>query len=234
MPETRYWPANQVAAQLEVSSSTLSRWAKEFASFLSETATHSAADSAHIRYTDEDINVLTTVKDLLAEGLAYQQVASHLEKGQQGEAEQEVKEEEKKGGDMYALVAHDASLSLAPAMTALSDTLRTVMNGQQAILSSQQANRDLMGVVIQDNFNLKEENVKLRDRMLRLEQELAELRRGEDGQHRIVEERLRQLEKRLEAREMEMRQPAPPEERLEELEEIENRTGCLASLLGIF
>ena len=113
------------------------------------------------------------------------------------------------------------------------DLALAVMNGQQAILSSQQANRDLMGVVIQDNFNLKEENVKLRDRMLRLEQELGELRRGEDGQHRIVEERLRQLEKRLEAREMEMRQPAPPEE-LEELEEIENRTGCLASLLGIF
>jgi len=229
MPETRYWPVNQVAAQLEVSLSTLRRWSKEFASFLSETATNPAAESEHIRYTDEDINVLTIVKDLLAEGLTYQQVAGHLEKGQPSEAEEEVKEE--KGGDTYALVAHDASTSLTPVMAVLSETLRTVMNGQQAILSSQQANRDLMGVVIQDNFNLKEENAKLRDRMLRLEQELAELKRGEDDQHRVMEERFRQLEKQLEAREVEMKQPASPEE---QSEEVENRRGCLATLLGIF
>ncbi len=228
MPEPRYWPANQVATQLEVSSSTLRRWCQEFASFLSETATNPASESEPTRYTDEDVNVLTTVKELLAEGFTYQQVASRLEKGQQSGAEEEGEEKEK-SGDRYALVAHDASPPLAPAMAVMSDALHTVMNGQQAILSSQQANRDLMGVVIQDNFNLKEENVKLRDRMLRLEQELAELKRGEEDQHRITEERLRQLEKQLEAEELEMRQPASPEE---ELEEGEDRRGCLG--LGIF
>jgi DNA-binding transcriptional MerR regulator len=231
MPETRYWPANQVASQLEVSSSTLSRWSKEFASFLSEMATNPADGSADIRYTDADINVLITIKDLLAEGLTYQQVSSHLEEGQQSQAEAEVQEEEQ-GGDIYALVAHDAvTAGLAPAMAVMRDTLRTVLNGQQAILSSQQANRDLMGVVIQDNFNLKEENVKLRDRMLRLEQELAELKRGEDDQHQIMEERLGQLEKQLEAREVEMGQAASPEK---QLEEVETHRGCLAGLLGIF
>ncbi len=227
MPETRYWPANQVAAQLEVSSSTLNRWTKEFASFLSEMVASPAAESADVRYTDEDMNMLTTIKDLLAEGFTYQQVASYLEQERQGGAEEAVKEEE--GGDMYALLARDAS-TIAPAMAVLRDALHTMMNDhKEVILSSQQANRDLMGVVIQDNFNLKEENAKLRDRMLRLEQELAELRRGEEGHYQVIAARLGQLEKQLETRE-ETRQAASPEE----LEELENRRGCLAGLLGIF
>ena len=78
------------------------------------------------------------------------------------------------------------------------------------LLHSQQASRDLLGVLLQDNFNLKEENARLRERMLRLEREISEVKRKEDERRGAVEERLLQLE----------------------LEQLENRRGCLGLLFG--
>ena len=205
--ENRFRLPNQVVARLDVSASTLRRWSKEFAPFLSQTAGYpelsSNGGASHRRYTDEDLETLIIIKGLLAEGYSYRQVAKRLEALRMGEATQ---------SDAYAVVATEGEkLGLAPAMSVLADTIHTVADGQQMLLHSQQASRDLLGVLLQDNFNLKEENARLRERMLRLEREISEIKRKEDERRGAVEERLLHLE----------------------LEELENRRGCLGQLFGV-
>ncbi len=204
--EARLRLPNQVVTRLGVSTSTLRRWSKEFAPFLSQTAGYPELSpdggASHRRYTDEDLETLIVIKGLLAEGYSYRQVAKRLEAMRVGEATQ---------GDTYAVVAAEGEkLGLAPAMSVLADTIHTVADGQQMLLHSQQASRDLLGVILQDNFNLKEENARLRERMLRLEREISEIKRKEDERRGAVEERLLQLE----------------------LEQLENRKGCLGLLFG--
>lgn len=82
----------------------------------------------------------------------------------------------------------------APALRFLRDAFDAVSDNQQIILNSQQANRDLLGVMIQDNLNLKGENTSLRERMLDLERELAELRRRQADYRERMETRVRVLE----------------------------------------
>jgi hypothetical protein len=95
-----------------------------------------------------------------------------------------------------------------------------VADGQQLLLGSQQANRDLLTVVLQDNFTLKEENAKLRDRMLELERDLVELRRHDEARRQDIEGRLGRLERQNVA------QP-------QKMEPIKNpRRGCLGQFFG--
>jgi len=197
---------SQVAARLDISTSTLRRWSKEFAPFLSQPAGYpelsSNGGASHRRYTDEDLETFIIIKGLLAEGYSYGQITKRLEAMHMGETNR---------SDVYAVVATEGDkLGLAPAMAVLADTIHTVADGQQMLLHSHQASRDLLGVMIQDNFNLKEENAKLRERILRLEREISEIKRREDEGRGAVEERLLQLE----------------------LEQLEKRRGCLGSLFG--
>jgi DNA-binding transcriptional MerR regulator len=204
--ETRLRLPNQVVARLDISASTLRRWSKEFAPFLSQAAGYpelsSNGGASHRRYTDDDLETLIIIKGLLAEGYSYRQVAKRLEALRLGEAPQD---------DTYTVVAAEGEkLGLAPAMSVLADTIHTVADGQQMLLQSQQASRDLLGVMIQDNFNLKEENARLRERILRLEREISEIKRKEEERRGAIEERLLQLE----------------------LEQLEERRGCLGLLFG--
>ena len=70
-----------------------------------------------------------------------------------------------------------------------------MIENQQAIQNSLQVNRNLQGVIIQDNFNLKEENMKLRERMQRVEQELEELRKKDIDHRTTLEQRLAMIER---------------------------------------
>ncbi|RIK48347.1 MAG: hypothetical protein DCC57_13470, partial [Chloroflexi bacterium] len=74
------------------------------------------------------------------------------------------------------------------------DAMSTLAGTQQAVLNSQSALREMLNVVVQDNFNLKDENRKLRDRMLELERALAEYQRREETRKERSEGRLRALE----------------------------------------
>jgi protein required for attachment to host cells len=103
-------------------------------------------------------------------------------------------------------------------MTVLSDTLHTVADGQQLLLGSQQANREMLTVVLQDNFNLKEENAKLRDRMLELERDMVEMRRHDDARRDSMEARMRRIEQRLRAPQTQPKQ--------------NERRGCLGQFFG--
>ena len=164
MSETsRYRQPQEVAARLEVSPSTLRRWSDEFAEYLSPEA-DSSEGKQHRRYNDEDLATFINIKGLMAEGLTYDQVRERLN---------EIHTSEKPDGSGSMIPATDAALPLAPAMTFLADSLHNVADSQQAVLNSQAANRELLGVVLQDNFNLKEENTRLRERMLELERQVV-------------------------------------------------------------
>jgi DNA-binding transcriptional MerR regulator len=223
MTEPRYRLPNEVATQLQISPSTLRRWSNEFADYLSDAAGRPGEDeskTSHRRYTDEDLETLMTIKGLLSEGQTYLQVGKRLEALRLRRAGEEVVIEDGQSR-ITSLGPSLRDSPFTPAMTILSDTLHTVADGQQLLLGSQQANRELLTVVLQDNFNLKEENTKLRDRMLELERDLIEMRRLEDGRRERLESRLRWLEEQL--------RPVQPQAKQAKQSE---RPGCLGQLFG--
>lgn len=201
---SRHRQPQEIVARLEVSPSTLRRWSEEFAEFLSSEANPPEGKQQR-RYSDEDLATFITVKGLMSEGLTYEQVRQRLRESQAS----------KKSDGPGSMVAAEAALPLAPAMTFLADTLHNVADSQQAVLNSQAANRELLGVVLQDNFNLKEENTRLRERMLELERQMAQLRRDEEA-------RRESLRSELEARMQDMQR----------LVMLRSRSGCLSGLLG--
>ncbi len=225
MTEPRYRLPSEVAQQLQISPSTLRRWSNEFSDFLSDSAGKphptEGGQTAHRRYTDQDIESLMNIKGLLEEGLTYIQVGRRLE-ALQARRQLDPLPEDPESSEVRALgpSLRDAS-SAAPAFTVLADTLHTVADGQQILLGSQQANRDLLTVVLQDNFSLKEENTKLRDRMLELERDLAEIRRKDAERHEAFEARIHKLE------EQPRHQPKP-----HVAQPPSKRPGCLGQLLG--
>jgi DNA-binding transcriptional MerR regulator len=79
------------------------------------------------------------------------------------------------------------------------ELLNTVAGSQQSMLNIQDSIREMLGVIVQDNFNLKHENRKLRERMLELERTLAEYQRREETRKERMEGRLRAVEGTLSA-----------------------------------
>ncbi len=186
---------SEVATELNISPSTLRRWSTEFGDFLSESAGRPElspqGEPLHRRYTEEDVRLLGTISQLLNRGLTYREIAAQLQRMRQGLGQ------ETQGGELTVLHDRDEPHPvLSSAISFLGSTMERVVEGQQVVLSSQQANRDLLGLVIQDNFNLKEENSRLRERMLKLERELSELQRQEDALRREVLERLLEMERK--------------------------------------
>ena len=131
-----------------------------------------------------------TIKGLLAEGQTYIQVGRRLEALRLRRSDANGLDDADQTERTALGPSRFSESPFAPAVTVLADTLHTVADGQQLFLGSQQANRDLLTVVVQDNFALKEENAKLRDRMLELERELAEIRRPDATRREAMEARI--------------------------------------------
>lgn len=218
---------SEVADQLGISAATLRRWSSRFGDLL-DLADGGQESGSHRRYTTHDLETLASIKHLLEQGWTYEQVASQL--AQSGEAsahdlagqweavgdvapQHEIDEtappvafEHESGGQLLPVE------TLTPAARFMRDTIQGMADTQQIILNSQQASRDLMGVMIQDNLNLKGEASSLRERMLELERELAEQRRRQADYRERMEARVRVLEDAV-ARLMTglaPAQPAPP------------------------
>lgn len=217
--ENHHHVPQEVAERLSISPSTLRRWSREFSDYLSEKAAETSPDEqGNCEYTARDVATLLMVKELLTEGLSYEQVKDRLAVSEPAELP-----EESGSQTGQALVSvmdtEKTDKALGPALNFLGETLQVVASGQQVVLNSQHASRELLGVVLQDNFNLKEENARLRDRLLALEREMAENKRREEE----YRESLRQsLESRIQQLETRSYQAAG------------ERAGCLAGLLGIF
>jgi len=194
-----------VARELDISTSTLRRWAKEFHPYLSRTAGRTDSMSAvgtHRRYTKPDVELLTRAKVLLEQGLTYDQVIRRLKReGIDASHQSQVREE------VYPVLAPEKGMespALGSSLVVVADALRNINDNQQALQNSLQVNRNLLGVLIQDNFNLKEENTKLRDRVLKLEQTFNQLKQ--------------------ETQEKESSPLSPAQQR-----ELQSRKGCLGS-----
>lgn len=223
----------EVADHLGISAATLRRWSSRFGAFL-DLADGGQESGSHRRYTPHDLETLARVKQLLEQGWTYEQVAGQLAPGAAAATPAGV------AGDEMALppeaAAAEAVISpdqeagsvapevepaagelvpvdgLSPAARFLRDAVQGMADNQQIILNSQQASRDLMGVMIQDNLNLKGEATSLRDRMLEMERDLAELRRRQGDYRERMETRVHVLEDavaRLMAAQVQP-QPAPP------------------------
>lgn len=161
-----------------------------------------AAAGTHRRYTRADVELLSRAKTLLEQGLTYDQVIRRIQReGMDVPRESHGREE------MYPVLASEKGIessAVGPSLVVVADALRNINDNQQAIQNSLQVNRNLLGVLIQDNFNLKEENAKLRDRVLKLEQTFNQLKQ--------------------ETQEKESSPLNPAQQR-----ELQSRKGCLAS-----
>ncbi|MBI5029152.1 MAG: MerR family transcriptional regulator [Chloroflexi bacterium] len=171
----------QAATELNISVNTLKRWAKDFGPFLSPAGPVSG-DGAGRRFNDEDVQVLGRVKEQLASGSSTEEVVEQLHAEGRGETV------------ASALATREEMSGQSVGFVVLTDTLRAMIENQQAIQNSLQVNRNLQGVIIQDNFNLKEENMKLRERMLQLEQEINEVRKRDADYRLMLEQRLARVE----------------------------------------
>ncbi len=174
---------SEVTELLDVAPGTLRRWIQRFAPYLQTTATESSS-----RYTASDVETLSIVRGLLSEGNTYEQIAHRLKVMQSAHQSQIVESDEEPG-------ARPLSTPNAGQLNrAVGDAVQTITDTQKAILNSQTSIRYLLGVVVQDNFNLKEENRKLRERMLEIERVQAEYQRREETRKERLESRLRALE----------------------------------------
>ncbi len=192
------------ARQLGIPASTLRRWSRRFAPFLSPEANGAARENGsrgHRRYMPDDLVVLARCKVLLSQGRTFEQVTEMLAPDFQSEAqavEGEIDLDENPsvasdaGGDepLQMMRGEDAT----DAGNILAQALASIPGFQQAIITGQQTERELLGVVLQDNFTLKEENKKLRERMVETERRIFEMKREMEKARTEERERMRQME----------------------------------------
>ncbi|OQY48201.1 MAG: hypothetical protein B6242_02980 [Anaerolineaceae bacterium 4572_78] len=205
--------SHEMASKLDVSPTILRRWCDEFNEFLSsEAQTSIKTENPH--YTEGDYLKLLSVKEFLNNGSTYNQVREWLYEEQQNQPPSATP-----STPQPLMSAEDVSRAT---MGLFSETINELRQGQMSVLNSQSANRELMGVVIQDNFNAKEENVRLRNRILELERQLEYSRQEEATQRES-------LRREFEAKLMEVRQIAVNNP----ITVLQTRVGCLGKIFGM-
>ena len=199
--EQATYPFSKAATELQTEPHLLWRWSQRFALFLGPDV-----GGDHPHYSEEDLETLRTVLAMQEDGIDDPQIAQHLalRQAELDRPDDATADEPQaldgtlpdpvdltqaaNGAHMPAAVNHE---SMPPA---LRDVFTALADGQQAVLNSQASMREIVGVVVQDNFNLKDENRKLRERMLEMERALAEYQRREETRKERLESRLRALE----------------------------------------
>lgn len=223
-----------VARELDISLSTLRRWSDEFSAYLSSSA--GAAGQPHRRYLDSDITTLHTIKNWVNEGMTYEQVHQQLN-GQSGSEDDPPLSPSLGGPEEPPAEEHKEQAIVttggpeSPAIAFLTNTLTTLSDNQKSILNSQAANRELLGVLLQDNFNLKDENSRLRERILEVEREVAQTRQDEEWRREALRQ---ELEAKIATATQLATQALTAAHSVEapEIKAIESKTGCLGMLLG--
>ncbi|GIK40629.1 MAG: MerR family transcriptional regulator [Chloroflexi bacterium] len=223
-----------VARELDVSPATLRRWSDEFADYLSQGA-DSAQGRSHRRYSEQDIATLTLVKELMNNGMTYEQVRQQLAQQPLGSNEASLPlsptpetRDHFDRNEETALVASDGE---SPAIAFLTNTLMALSDGQKSILNSQAANRELMGVLIQDNFNLKEENNRLRERILEVERSAAQTRQEEEWRREALRQ---ELDSKIASVQQLAAQAVNTASSIQmpDIKAVSTKPGCLGALFG--
>jgi len=199
----------EVARELGVSPSTLRRWSQQFGDLLSpEAGTQTSQLSGkitHRRYASADVETLQRVRGLMQEGLTAEEIRTRMvvEFTPEPEIKAVLDEEEEEliaeilADENQTLVLDSELDDVVDIGRLVSDTLESLSDSQQIILGGQQTARQLLGVLLQDNFNLKEENVRLRERMVDTERRVFEIKRELDGNRSMERDRMRQMEAQL-------------------------------------
>jgi hypothetical protein len=182
-PHERLFSSEEVAGHLNLSADALQRMSARFSRYLSSHASQEAP-----AYTNADIAALVAVQKLLAQGYNDDQVNRYLTPLRMEDS-----------AHAAPALAHTANGQDAPTagdsfLPVLSEILNTIVSNQEALLNAQATLREMANVVVQDNFNLKDDNRKLRERMLELERVLAEYQRREETRKERLESRLRAVE----------------------------------------
>ena len=183
----------QVAEQLGVSQAMLRVLSARFSPVLSAVAgaPERMPNGRHAprKYSENDVEVIATILQLRSDGLSDEEIEEKLlESGETDDDSPVALTLREKAQDQAWLTANPAANALGQAMRQLTET-------QQALLSTQHAQRELLSVVVNDALALKDENERLRKRLRRLEEEMGRLKES-DWNHRLsLEERLNQLER---------------------------------------
>lgn len=176
---------DEVANHLQVTSAELSTWNERFGHLLA-----GDVESAQPRYTNTDVAVLIAIQRLLDQGFDDSQIHNQLTPQRLPIPNLSADITDELDADETAL----AHFNEGGMPQVVSDLLSTIAHSQQTVLNSQGTVREIVNVVVQDNFNLKEENRKLRDRMLESERAFAEYQRREETRKERLESRVRALE----------------------------------------
>ena len=214
------------ARELGIPASTLRRWSRRFAPFLSDEANGAARAQngrGHRRYTEQDKIILARCKTLLGEGKTFEQVTQILEANFQAQVVTVEGEIELDAGPEPVTEPNEGAELMREEDAAhlgqlLAQTLSALSGSQQMLITGQQSERELLGIILQDNFNLKEENKKIRERMVETERRIFEMKRDHEKQRNEERERMRQMEAYLFQLQRQMDelvrrpqpQPAPP------------------------
>ena len=203
---TNYCTLEETATQLNLPITTIQEWSDEFVEFLSMGASAISGEDNR-RYTELDLAKLLTVREYTTNGLTFDEIREKLQ------------EQTDHLASSSLVSSGDAAMANAMA-DYLSEMLDNIRQGQMSVLNSQAANRELMGVVIQDNFNLKEENKRLRERMLNLEHQMEELRQEEMVRREAIRRELDAKLMRIQSPVNQLPAPTPP------VDSAQNQLGC--------
>lgn len=232
-----------VTQTLDISPATLRRWSDEFSDYLSAEA--NPVGKGHRRYSAADVETLGSIKELMNQGLTYEQVWQQLSLREAMSGQKAMPSEYRvdnskfdkfePGTDRFepdderSLIASNGNES--PAIAFLTNTLTTLSDTQQSILNSQAANRELLGVLIQDNFNLKDENNRLRERVLEIERSLAQIRQDEEWRRETLRQ---ELDAKITMAQQNATEAVRTAQSIEmpEIKAIKGKSGCLGALLG--
>lgn len=182
-----FYSLAEVASHLQIPLETLRHWNQRFTHFLG-----AEAMAAIPQYTSADIAVLLTVQKYLDQGFDDEEVRSRL-------TPKRIVPQPSLSTALTSPESHELTVSgnTLGVPQVVADLLSTIANSQQSVLSGQSTVREIVNVVVQDNFNLKDENRKLRDRVLELERVFAEYQRREETRKERLEGRVRALEQTM-------------------------------------
>ncbi|MDQ4075900.1 MAG: MerR family transcriptional regulator [Chloroflexota bacterium] len=180
----------EVAAQLDLSPSTVRRWSDRFSDWLSEEGGNpDVLDSGRraVRmYSDSDIEVLISIQQLKEKGMTEDEIEAHL---------RPVREEA--GSELVPLPSSEGEIVLSTEAVEAMEMLQQAVDGQKAIISVQRAQRDLIDALFSDALALRDENNRLRKRLRMMEEEMTRIKES-DWNHRLsLEERMNQLERQV-------------------------------------